>query len=209
MGFMILQCGLGAFSAAMLHILAHSLYKAHAFLSSGSVISERSATSGADSEVDQVSWTRLAMGGAVVAGLLGIAFATTGIDVRSKPGGLLLGGIFCLALTHWIGQVMRTGNRQLLIRSLTVAGAMCFVYAVSFQLVDKTIASGLPSGDVLGPGPVAVGLVWFGFLGMFAIQIPLAKGAQLAWMKSFYVHALNGFYIENSMRRIFGPLSSV
>ena len=39
MGFMMLQCGLGAFSAAMLHILAHSLYKAHAFLSSGSVMS--------------------------------------------------------------------------------------------------------------------------------------------------------------------------
>ncbi len=38
MGFMILECGLGAFVAALLHILAHSLYKAHAFLSSGSVI---------------------------------------------------------------------------------------------------------------------------------------------------------------------------
>ena len=35
MGFMMLECGLGAFSAALLHIVAHSLYKAHAFLSSG------------------------------------------------------------------------------------------------------------------------------------------------------------------------------
>jgi len=31
MGFMMLQCGLGAFSIAVLHIVAHSLYKAHAF----------------------------------------------------------------------------------------------------------------------------------------------------------------------------------
>ena len=38
MGFMMLECGLGAFSAATLHIVAHSFYKAHAFLSSGSVI---------------------------------------------------------------------------------------------------------------------------------------------------------------------------
>ncbi len=43
---------LGAFSAAMLHILAHSLYKAHAFLASGSVVQERVA-----SEVNQVSDT--------------------------------------------------------------------------------------------------------------------------------------------------------
>ena len=41
MGFMMLQCGLGAFSAAMLHIVAHSLYKAYAFLSSGNVIEEQ------------------------------------------------------------------------------------------------------------------------------------------------------------------------
>jgi NAD(P)H-quinone oxidoreductase subunit 5 len=37
MGFMMFECGLGAFSAALLHIVAHSLYKAHAFLSSGSI----------------------------------------------------------------------------------------------------------------------------------------------------------------------------
>lgn len=35
MGFMMLECGLGAFSLAVLHLVAHSLYKAHAFLTSG------------------------------------------------------------------------------------------------------------------------------------------------------------------------------
>ena len=35
MGFMVLQCGLALFPLALLHIVAHSLYKAHAFLSSG------------------------------------------------------------------------------------------------------------------------------------------------------------------------------
>jgi NAD(P)H-quinone oxidoreductase subunit 5 len=35
MGFMLLQCGLGLWALALLHIVAHSLYKAHAFLSSG------------------------------------------------------------------------------------------------------------------------------------------------------------------------------
>jgi len=43
MGFMMLQCGLGAFSAAMLHLIAHSLYKAHAFLNSGDVLNQASA----------------------------------------------------------------------------------------------------------------------------------------------------------------------
>lgn len=38
MGFMLVQCGLGAWPLALLHLVAHSLYKAHAFLSAGSTV---------------------------------------------------------------------------------------------------------------------------------------------------------------------------
>ena len=38
MGFMLLQCGLGLWALALLHIVAHSLYKAHAFLASGGAV---------------------------------------------------------------------------------------------------------------------------------------------------------------------------
>jgi NAD(P)H-quinone oxidoreductase subunit 5 len=38
MGFSLLVCGFGVYSAALLHLVAHSFYKAHSFLSSGSVI---------------------------------------------------------------------------------------------------------------------------------------------------------------------------
>jgi NAD(P)H-quinone oxidoreductase subunit 5 len=38
MGFMVLECGLGLYSLAMLHLIGHSLYKAHAFLSSSTAV---------------------------------------------------------------------------------------------------------------------------------------------------------------------------
>lgn len=38
MGFMMLQCGLGAWGLALLHLVAHSFYKAHAFLRAGSTV---------------------------------------------------------------------------------------------------------------------------------------------------------------------------
>ncbi len=38
MGFMVLECGLGLYTFAALHLLGHSLYKAHAFLASGDVV---------------------------------------------------------------------------------------------------------------------------------------------------------------------------
>ena len=38
MGFMMMQCGLGVYSAAIFHLLAHSLFKSSLFLGSGSII---------------------------------------------------------------------------------------------------------------------------------------------------------------------------
>ncbi|RBC14215.1 proton-conducting transporter membrane subunit, partial [Xanthomonas oryzae] len=43
MGFMMLQCGLALFPLALLHIVAHSLYKAHAFLASGGAVEQVAA----------------------------------------------------------------------------------------------------------------------------------------------------------------------
>ncbi|PLX75242.1 MAG: NADH-quinone oxidoreductase subunit L [Azoarcus sp.] len=38
MGFMLLECGLGLYTLAALHLVGHSLYKAHAFLSASTVV---------------------------------------------------------------------------------------------------------------------------------------------------------------------------
>ena len=38
MGFMVLECGLGLYELAVLHLLGHSLYKAHSFLAASTVV---------------------------------------------------------------------------------------------------------------------------------------------------------------------------
>ncbi len=38
MGFMVLECGLGLYQLALLHLIGHSLYKAHAFLSASGTV---------------------------------------------------------------------------------------------------------------------------------------------------------------------------
>jgi NAD(P)H-quinone oxidoreductase subunit 5 len=40
MGFMVMECGLGLYTLAALHLLGHSLYKAHAFLASSSTVQQ-------------------------------------------------------------------------------------------------------------------------------------------------------------------------
>ena len=208
MGFMMLQCGLGAFSAAMLHILAHSLYKAHAFLSSGSVITFRSATSGVLPAKYHVAWSNLAASGGVIVAMLAAAFTIFGIDVANKPGGLLLGGILCLALTYWVGQVMRLGSRELLIRGFAIAGLLCLAYSGCFVAVDTIIASSLPV--VIGTNTLWItgGLIALGFVSLFILHAQLSRESASRRLHTWYVHASNGFYIENALRRVFGTLSS-
>jgi NAD(P)H-quinone oxidoreductase subunit 5 len=40
MGFMVMECGLGLYDLALLHLVAHALYKAHAFLAAGEAVRE-------------------------------------------------------------------------------------------------------------------------------------------------------------------------
>ena len=42
MGFMLVQCGLGLWEMALLHLVAHSMYKAHAFLAAGGTVRQTS-----------------------------------------------------------------------------------------------------------------------------------------------------------------------
>lgn len=40
MGFMVMECGLGLYTLALLHLIGHSLYKAHAFLAASSAVED-------------------------------------------------------------------------------------------------------------------------------------------------------------------------
>lgn len=208
MGFMLLQCGLGAFSAAMLHILAHSLYKAHAFLSSGNVMNERAAMSGALPVKQSASWVKLASCFALIAAMLGLSFLVFGINPLTKSGGLLLGGVICLALTHWVGQAILTKNRNLLIQSIAISGVLCFVYAASFIAVDQVIGSSIPYVSNVALNSIVAGILFLGFIGTFLLHLQLSSTKKPAWFNTLYIHASNGFYIENNLRRIIGNLSS-
>ena len=70
MGFMLLECGLGLYTLAALHLVGHSLYKAHAFLSaSGAVRQTRLQSMRGEQRATSLSlW--LAPLGAVVAVIL-------------------------------------------------------------------------------------------------------------------------------------------
>ncbi len=112
MGFMMLQCGLGAFSAALLHIVAHSLYKAHTFLSSGSVLESaaRMKTTPIRALNGGFAMVSLPLALAIAIGLGNFSAWLWGIDLTSKPGAAILGLILTMALTYLIWQALAAGS---------------------------------------------------------------------------------------------------
>ena len=208
MGFMMLQCGLGGFSAALLHIVAHSLYKAHAFLSSGSVLEQAART--------QLTQARarggravlvtdiLAVGGAVA--ILGLTLACFGIKITEKPGGIVLGFVLLLALTNLLSTFLATRVWNLSLLGFAAAAVVAFAYFASFEIIDSLLAATMsrqPLERSLLDRAVHVVAV-ASFVAIFIVQNFIQNFSHMGWVQVFYVHANNGFYLDIPFRRLTG-----
>jgi NAD(P)H-quinone oxidoreductase subunit 5 len=206
MGFMMLQCGLGAFSAALLHIVAHSLYKAHAFLSSGSVLDSATHLKTEFRPILQGGRARAALPVAITIAvcLCGSAGWLLGVDYETKPGALILGLILAIALTHLLWPALASGSWRLASRGI-VAGAMVSGgYIAAFLLTDRILASSV-SHQLVSPsllGVAVIVMVAAGFIGVFALQAVADSLSHLAPIRSLYVHAANGFYFDIPARSL-------
>jgi len=209
MGFMMLQCGVGAFSAAMLHILAHSLYKAHAFLGSGSVVSQALATTGARSPKPSPLMSLAYLLGAATVSVLAYAAVIIAfdVDVVAKPGGLVLALVLCLAVTAWGWRLLSVDEPRTTFLGLAGIAGLCSAYMAGYLAVAHLLQAATPSIAL----PPTLHFVCFAlalaFLVLFALHAIVIQRLRPNWLKSPQVHAANGFYIDAVYRRVFAPLA--
>jgi len=203
MGFMLLQCGLGAFSAALLHIVAHSLYKAHAFLSSGSVI-DLAKASWTPSPGGQPHPARLALALLAVLGLTLAIGALFGATLAGKPGSVALGAILAMGLVHLMANAIDSRPNGYVIAK--VAGLCGLVTATYFALqagAEALLASSLPATLPLrGPIDLAIivlVIVSFGAVTLF--QSLAIRHAQTAFWQAAHVHVSRGLYLNEMANR--------
>jgi uncharacterized protein YbcC (UPF0753/DUF2309 family)/NADH:ubiquinone oxidoreductase subunit 5 (subunit L)/multisubunit Na+/H+ antiporter MnhA subunit len=204
MGFMMLECGLGAFPAAFLHIVGHSFYKAHAFLSSGSVI-----------DISRSSWTpgsggkphpaRLIIAVVVV---IVVTFAVSfafGATPTNKPGVFALGAIMLLGLTHLVANAIDERPNGYVIGRIFFAAVMIAIAYFSIQFgVERLLTQSLPASQPLrGPLDLAiVGLVVLSFGAVTVLQSILPYQSSVRRWKALYVHLLNGLYVNTITNRM-------
>lgn len=208
MGFMLLQCGLGAFPLAVLHIVAHSLYKAHAFLSSGSVV-----------DIARTAWTpdpkARPHAGHVLASLalaLGLYLGIGGLlayhEVKS-PAVLALGAILVVGLTLLIAQAMMQGQAKTYVVGRTIAAAAgataaYFVLQAGAARLLSPALPPIPMPGTLGLAVMALVVVLFALVAVLQILAP-ARSAAPAW-RAARVHVANGFYANALFNRLVGAL---
>lgn len=206
MGFMMLQCGLGAYSAALLHIVAHSVYKAHAFLSSGSVLESaaRMKTESPPRLAGSRAILYLPVALAIAGGLvLGTAWLL-GIHYAAKPGAGILGLIVIIALTQLVWNALATGSWRLTLLGITAAAIVSGGYFGAYNLTDRLLSSSV-SYHAISTTPqdlVVFALVAIGFLAVFVLQATSGSLSHWPHMRRLYIHAANGFYFDIPARRL-------
>jgi NAD(P)H-quinone oxidoreductase subunit 5 len=190
MGFMMVQCGLGAWGLALLHLVAHSLYKAHAFLRAGSAVS---ATPRA---AIPLSTPALAVG---VVGGGALTFAAAKAVHLMEPAGAGTPPVFlavlALSLAYGIGRAW-SGHQHSLPRALAAAAALALVACGLHHVAASSLI--YPEAP---PVPLWLScLVAAAFASLFLFQALLWRASAHPLGRRLYVHALNGFYV--------GPLAN-
>lgn len=204
MGFMMLQCGLGAFALAVLHLVAHSLYKAHAFLASGSIVGLAKSSwvpSGRPTAHPVILLGTLA----TALGLTAVIAALFGVHPGSEPGVLILGGIFMMAVAYLLWNLWSSSHRAGLIGWGLLIGAACAtayftLHALFVRLLAGSIPPYAPERSPLEYGVMVAVVVLFMAMLIFQAQLPLWSSTRVG--RALYVHAHKGFYFVSLANRI-------
>ncbi|SHJ75270.1 NAD(P)H-quinone oxidoreductase subunit 5 [Palleronia salina] len=204
MGFMVLQCGLALFPLALLHIVAHSLYKAHAFLASGDAVRDvASIRRPGPVAVPHLGAVARAFGLALALYLVvGLAFGIT----SKPPQTVALGAILIFGVVYLIAQGLADqAPRALAWRTVALSVAATVAY-FALQAGATWVSAG-----TLPPPPAPDGLIWatillalvsFAIAAVAQTTFPLWAGHPAA--AGLRVHLMNGLYFNAVADRLSG-----
>ncbi len=207
MGFSLMACGLGAYAAAMLHLVAHSFYKAHAFLSSGSVIDVVRASKVAGI-TRSFSTFKIVMGIAMALALYTGFALMWGVDSQRDWGLIFIGAVIIMGLARIFTTVVDAKGGTVL---MTQATLLAFVVTAAFFTFESgihyLIVSQLPLVTELSLAKLIIGGI---ILCIFSLAVFIQLiGPQFAnWpiCRTLAIHIRNDLYVNALFDRAVGAL---
>ena len=207
MAFMIMQCGLALFPLALLHIVAHSLYKAHAFLSAGEAVRNVAAIKRPGPVAVPSGRNVLqAFGiGIVIYILVGAVFGFDGKSVQA----IALGVILIFGVAYILAQGFADAAPMALTRRTVIYAAVTSVSYFLLQMAALALTQGtLPATPAPGPlewALIVLALISFGVVAVAQATFPLWAGHPAA--AGLRVHLSNGLYANALFDRLLGGWS--
>jgi len=203
MGFMLMVCGMGFYSAAMLHLVAHSFYKAHAFLTSGSVIDEARAH-GVRLPRRLGSPVRILTSALIALGWYAALAWAFGIDPGNEPLVLAVGAILVLGTTQLVATAVDTdgplaGAVRASLLALGVTASFFTLETLAHTLLSDAVPDAVPRGAIQ---LVLAGVVITGFAAIVLGQIREPARGPSARRRALVVHLRHGFYANAVFDRL-------
>jgi len=198
MGFMLMQCGLGLWEMALLHLLAHSLYKAHAFLSAGGVVRQTQRKQLAPKPAAPTATSLAGAAAVAVTGTLAAGWLWGKLPFSEPPSVtiVLTSGIVALALVPLMSAGTGPGRRR--VRPALIGGTIAVPLAY-FALHDLV-------GHVVPHGPTApTALLVFVaalFALLFIVQALCAIAPTGRVSSGLYPWIYGGLFIDESFTRV-------
>lgn len=211
MGFMLMQCGLGLWPIALLHIVAHGLYKSHAFLTAGMAVAEVNAAR-RPGPVAVPGWGAVfrafALALALYAAMAGAFMAIAG---PKSPQALALGAILVFGVAYLVAQGLADAAPRALTRRTARAALAATVAYFAFQLGAQALwGAHLPAPPVPGPlewALIVLAVTSFGLVALAQALFPLWANHPAA--AGLRVHVTNGLYLNALIDQAIGGFRTV
>lgn len=187
MGFMVAQCGLGLFPAAVAHLFWHGLFKAYLFLSSGSAAQEKRVTTTKPPSALQVVL-------AILCGTLSVlTFSiSTNIPIGGYDTRQVLLVLAMIAGTQCAVTVLQKCTVVTLVLASACTVLLGAIYGISVSLIEHVLSSTnllqpQPLGLLYGGGLAILIAAWFIMLVIGSMRLKASQN----WLLRAYVVALN------------------
>lgn len=210
MGFMLLQCGLGLWPLALLHIVAHSFYKAHAFLTAGGAVRAVEAIR-KPGPVAVPGLAAVARSFALALALYAAVATVFTLAIGAKsPQALALGAMLIFGVSYLIAQGMADAAPGALTRRTLAASLRAALAYFGFQVLAEALwGQGLPVAPAPGPlewALIVLAVLSFGLVAVAQALFPLwAHHPSTAGLR---VHLANGLYLNALFDRLTGGFRS-
>lgn len=212
MGFMTLQCGLALFPLALLHIVAHSLYKAHSFLASGSAVEQVVATRrpGPVAVPDRAAVGRAFLLALTIYAVIGTVFGLVFGLQHESPQALALGAILIFGVAYLLAQGLADAAPRALTRKTALYSTAAAIGYFTLQVTAGWLTAGslpaTPAPDRLAWTLMVLAILSFGAVAVAQALLPL--WAEHPAARGLRVHLSNGLYINAAFERVLGGWST-